>query len=90
MLGAFLTLTQVCIEVVRIVAADAVLDPLLRRDRPPDTLIECSIWVKSMELSTDGVCPKVRKQRFFPAAALLVGFCFGVRIASKSSSAGRL
>ena len=42
-LGAFLTPTQACIDVVHIIAAGAVLDPLLKRDRSPDTLIECSI-----------------------------------------------
>jgi len=48
-LGAFLTLTQACVEVVRIIATGAVLDLLLKRDRPPDTVIECSIQLKSME-----------------------------------------
>lgn len=62
MLGAFLTLTQACIEVVCIIAAGAVLDPLLKRGRPPDALIECSIRLKSMESSAHRVCPKVRKQ----------------------------
>lgn len=46
--GAFLPLTLPCIEVVCIIAAGAVLYLLLRRDRPPDTRIECSIRLKSM------------------------------------------
>lgn len=46
--GAFLALTLACIEVVCIIAAGAVLYSVLRRDRPPDTRIECSIRFKSM------------------------------------------
>lgn len=48
-LGAFVTPIQACIGVVHIIAADIALDLLLKKDKPPDTLTECSIQLKSME-----------------------------------------
>lgn len=48
-LGAFLTLTPACNEVVRMIAAGAVRDLQLKRGRPPDSLTEHLIQLKSME-----------------------------------------
>lgn len=48
-LGAFLTLTPARDEVVRMIAAVAVRDLQLKRGRPPDSLAERLIRLKSME-----------------------------------------
>lgn len=48
-LGALLTLTPARDEVVRMIAAGAVRDLQLKRGRPPDSLTERLIRLKSME-----------------------------------------